>query len=68
MRKSAFFVCKSKGADQLHGEHAFVYIDSTIPLIPKLQASSHLQWLHCLVCDFVLNLVEKSKDMFSYEP
>ena len=33
--------------------HCFRYINSTIPLNPKFQASSHLLWLYSLVCDLV---------------
>ena len=48
---TCFCICKNKGADQLHGSHAsdqrlcFRYMDSTIPLNPKFQASSHL-WFY----------------------
>ena len=48
MRKLALCICKSKDADQLRGNCeadqrlCFRYTDSTIPLLPKFQASSHL--------------------------
>ena len=53
MRKPDFCICENKGADQLHGDSkadqrlCFRYMDSTTPLLP---ASSHLVWLHSLVC------------------
>ena len=56
MRKSAYCTCENKSADQLHGNCAadqhlcFCNIDSTIPLLPKFQASSHLLWLYSPVC------------------
>ena len=46
MRKPAFFICENKSVDQLRGNRTadqrlcFCYIDSTIPLLPKFQASS----------------------------
>ena len=46
MRKSAFFVCESKGAKQQSGHRAadqcfcFPYIDSTILFVPKSEISS----------------------------
>ena len=46
MRKSAFCICKNKGADQLCGNRTadqhlgFRYIDITIPLLPKSEISS----------------------------
>ena len=46
MRNPAFAYEKNKAADQLHGYHAadqglcFPYIDSTIPLLPKLEILS----------------------------
>ena len=45
MRKPAFCICKNKGVDQLHGNHAadqrlcFRSIDSTITLLPKSKIS-----------------------------
>ena len=42
MKKPAFSICKNKGADLLGGydQHlCFRYIDCTIPLLPKFQAS-----------------------------
>ena len=47
MRKLAFCICENKDADQLCGNRTadqrlcFRYIDSTIPLLPKVQVSSH---------------------------
>ena len=46
MRKHALFLCKHKGADQLHDERAadqslcFRYIDSTFPLLHESKISS----------------------------
>ena len=48
MRKPAFCKCENKGTDQLHGNGAtdqllcFLYIDSTIPILPKSGISSLL--------------------------
>ena len=56
IRKPAFCICENKDADQLRGNReadqrlCFCYIDSTIPLLPKFQASSHLVWLYSPVC------------------
>ena len=68
--KTAFCICKNKGADQLHGSHAadqrlcFRYIDSTIPLLPKSKISS----LHpSSVAGFVSNLVSNPEDRFSHD-
>ena len=42
MRKPAFCVCEKIDVDQLRGQHlCFRYIDSTISLNLKFQASSH---------------------------
>ena len=47
MRKQAFRICENKGADQLRGNReadqrlCFHYTDSTSPLLPKFQFSSH---------------------------
>ena len=44
--KSAFCICKNKGADQLHGKPAadqrlcLRYIDSAVPLLLKSKISS----------------------------
>ena len=56
VRKPAFCICKNKDGDQLRGNCeadqplCFRYTDSTIPLLPKFQASSHLMWLYSPVC------------------
>ena len=56
MRKPVFCICENKDADQLRGNRdqrlCFCYTDSTIPyfLNPKTQTSTHLLWLHSLVC------------------
>ena len=66
MRKSAFCICKNKGADQLHGNrkadqcHCFLYIDNTIPL-PKFQASVAVQ------PQFPPDLVRNPEDRFSHD-
>ena len=52
MRKPNFCICENKDADQLRGNCeadqglCFRYTDSTIPLLPKFQASNHLLWLY----------------------
>ena len=54
--KPAFCICQNKDADQLRANHeadlrlSFRYMDSTIPLLSKLQASCYLLWLYSLVC------------------
>ena len=56
MRKPAFCKCENKDADQLRGNReadqrlCFRHSDSTIPLLPKFQASSHLLWSYSPVC------------------
>ena len=56
VRKPDFCICENKAADQLCGNRTadqrlcFGYTDSTIPLLPKFQASSHLLWLYSPVC------------------
>ena len=56
MRKPAFCICKNKDADQLRGNReadqclCFRYMDTTISLLSKFKASSHLLWLYNLVC------------------
>ena len=48
MRKPSFCICENKDADQLCGNReagqrlCFRYLDSTIPLLPKSEISSHL--------------------------
>ena len=48
MRNSALCICENKRADQLHSKRAadqcfcFHYMDSTIPILPKFEISSHL--------------------------
>ena len=47
MRKLAFCICEKKDTDQLRGNReadqrlCLRYIDSTIPLLPKSEISSH---------------------------
>ena len=56
IRKAAFCICENKDADQLRGNReadqrlCFRYTDSTIALLPKFQASSHILWLYSPVC------------------
>ena len=59
MRKSDFYICKNKAADQLCGDRkadqrlCFRYTESkSLDLLPKskFQDSSHLVWLYSLVC------------------
>ena len=68
MRKSDFYICENKDADQLCGNHAanqrlcFRYTYSTIPLLPMSQA------IFCGCIDrFVSDLVGKPEDRFSRE-
>ena len=53
MRKPAFYICKKKGADQLHGNRAadqcLFFLLHRYSTIPKFQAFSHL-WVHSSVC------------------
>ena len=52
MRKQTNCICENKDADQLRGNHeadqrlCFRYMDSTIPLLPKFEASSYLLSLY----------------------
>ena len=63
MRKPAFFICESKGSDQLHSNLAvdqclyFRYIKITI-------TESHLLWLLSTV---FVGLFENLEDMFSHD-
>ena len=63
MRKPAFFICESKGADQLHSNLAvdqclyFRYIKSTI-------TESHLLWL---LSPVFVSLVGNLEDRFSHD-
>ena len=47
VRKPRFCICKNKDTDQLRGNReadqrlCFCYTDSTIPLLPKSEISSH---------------------------
>ena len=49
LRKPDFCICENKDADQLCGNRTtdqrlcFRYTDSTIPLLPKSEISSHIQ-------------------------
>ena len=54
MNKPALPICENKGADQLHNDRTadqslcFCYVESIIPLLHKLQASSHHLWLYSM--------------------
>ena len=56
MRKPTFCICENKDADKLRGDReadqclCFSYANSTIPLLPKFQASHNLLWLYSPVC------------------
>ena len=52
MRKLAFCICENKDADQPRSDQrlCFRYKDSTIPLLPKFQASNHILCLYSAVC------------------
>ena len=56
MRKPAFCICENKDADQLRDNCeadqclCFRYTDTSIPLLSKSEASSHLLWLYRPVC------------------
>ena len=56
LRKPDFCICKNKTADKLCSNRTtdqrlcFSYMDRTIPVLPKAEISSHLPWLHSLVC------------------
>ena len=70
MRKPVFRICENKDIDQLRGNRkadqrlCFLYIDSTIPLLPKSKISSysHLMWLYSPVC---VGPGQKHEDRFS---
>ena len=67
MRKPAFCICKSKGADQLRGHRAadqrlgFHHINSTIPFLSKSEVSQVSSYLLWLTDQFVSDLVPKDK-------
>ena len=56
VRKPTICICENKGADQLRSKCeadqrlCFRYTDSTIPLLPKFQVSSHLLRLYSPDC------------------
>ena len=72
-RKPAFCICEIKGADQLHSNRAadqrlcFRYIDSTIPLLPKLRNFMQLAIFCGCTVWFVLNLVGNALDRLSHD-
>ena len=72
MRKPAFRICENKGADQLHGNSeadqrlCFRYTDSTIPLLPKSEISSHLAIFYGCTARFVSDLVGNPEERFSH--
>ena len=53
MRKTAFCICENKAVDQNRtaDQHLCLrYTGNTIPLLPNIQASSHLLRLYSPVC------------------
>ena len=80
MRKPVFVINENKGTHQLHSNHAvdqrlcffyidsiFFYIDSTIPLLPKSEISSHEPYSVAVQPKFVSDLHENLKDRFSHD-
>ena len=72
MRKPAFCICENKDADQLRGYReadqrlCFRYIDSTIPLVPKIRNFEPLAILCGTTAWFVSDLVGNPEDRFSH--
>ena len=70
VRKSAFYICENKGADQLCSDCTadqrlcFRYMDSTIPLLSKSKISSVYIFCGC-TARFVSDLVGYPEDRFS---
>ena len=71
MRKPAFCICENKDVDQLRGDReadqrlCFRYIDSTLPLLPKIQSSKTLAIFCGGTARFVLDLLGNLEDRFS---
>ena len=70
-RKPVFCICENKDADQLRGNReadqrlCFRYLDSTIPLLPKIRNSKPLAIFSGCTARFVSDLVGNPKDRFS---
>ena len=71
-KKPAFCICENKEADQLRGNReadqrlCFRYVDSTIPLIPKIRNFESLAVLCGSIAWFVSDLVGNPEDRFSH--
>ena len=72
IRKQAFCICENKDADQLRGNReadqrlCFRYIDSTIPILPKILNFKPLAILCGCTARFVWDLVGNPEDRFSH--
>ena len=72
VRKPAFCICENKDADQLLSNCAadlrlcFRHMDSTIPLLSKLQNFKPLAIFCGCAARFVSDLVGNSEDRFSH--
>ena len=75
MRKSAFCICKNKGADQLHGNRAadqrpcFPYMGIKTLLLSKSKISrlSSISIFCSCTAKFALDLVGNLKNRFSHD-
>ena len=71
MRKTFFSICKKKGVDQVHCNHAadqrlcFCYIDSVIPLLPKSLIPS--QQPSSVAVQFVLDQVAHPENRLPHD-
>ena len=71
MRKPDFYICEKKDADQLCSNCAddqrlcFLYIDSTMPLLPKIGSFNSLAIVCGCTAGFVSGLVGNPEDRFS---
>ena len=72
MRKSAFCICENKDADQLRGNReadqrlCFRYIDSTIPLLPKLRNFKPVAIFYGCTAPLLSDQVGHPEDRFSH--
>ena len=72
MRKTAFFICETKDADQLRSNCAadqclcFRYTQSTMPLLPISEISKPLAIFYGCTARFVSDLVGHPEDGFSH--
>ena len=73
MIKPSFCICKTKGADQLCGNHAadqrlcFPYIDSSIPLTSYILNFTPLAIFCDCTAQFMSDPVGNPEDMFSHD-